>query len=141
MKNLQKGFTLIELMIVIAILGILIAIALPAYQDYTVRAKVSEALTMAAPARLAVTETVSSGSGAFPTNNTAAGYSFPGATTYVTGVAIGANGIVTATVSAATGTTGTITLTPSRIGGASSAQLQWTCGGTIPAKHKPANCR
>ena len=60
MKKIQKGFTLIELMIVIAIIGILAAIALPAYQDYTIRAKVTESLGIASAAKLAVAETASS---------------------------------------------------------------------------------
>ena len=76
--KMQKGFTLIELMIVIAILGILIAIALPAYQDYTIRAKVTEGLNLSAAAKLAVSETRLS-LGTYPASNTAAGYA--GATT------------------------------------------------------------
>ena len=74
MKRNQAGFTLIELMIVIAILGILAAIAIPAYQDYSVRAKVSEAINVASPAKLAVAEYLSS-EGSWPTNRTAAGVS------------------------------------------------------------------
>jgi type IV pilus assembly protein PilA len=72
MNKNQAGFTLIELMIVIAILGILAAIAIPAYQDYSVRAKVSEAINVASPAKLAVAEYLSA-EGEWPTNRTAAG--------------------------------------------------------------------
>src|SRR5690606_25075548 len=72
MKKVQQGFTLIELMIVIAILGILMAIAIPAYQDYTVRAKVSEGLNVAGAAKLAVAETFQT-NGAWPTANESAG--------------------------------------------------------------------
>ena len=74
MKRTQAGFTLIELMIVIAILGILAAIAIPAYQDYSIRAKISEAINTASPAKLAVSEYYQS-EGALPTNRTEAGTS------------------------------------------------------------------
>jgi type IV pilus assembly protein PilA len=72
MKAVQKGFTLIELMIVVAIIGILAAIAIPAYQDYTTRAQVTEGLNLAAAAKAAVAETYTS-TGAWPADNTAAG--------------------------------------------------------------------
>jgi type IV pilus assembly protein PilA len=98
-RNLQKGFTLIELMIVVAIIGILAAIALPAYQDYTVRSKVTEGLTLAGAAKLAVAETYASNSGqaitacALPCTVAPVagsfGYQFQ-ATKYVLGIGIGA---------------------------------------------------
>src|SRR4051812_13790560 len=82
MQKIQKGFTLIELMIVVAIIGILAAIAIPAYQDYTVRSKVTEGLNLAAAAKIAVAETWQSNGNL--TNN---GYTFV-ATKYVSGIAI-----------------------------------------------------
>jgi type IV pilus assembly protein PilA len=139
-RNLQKGFTLIELMIVVAIIGILAAVALPAYQDYTTRAKVSEVIVMAAPAKLAVTETSSSigGLGSLTVSNS--GYTFPGATKYVSAITItAATGVVTAS-SSIPNATGNIVLTPTAVG-TNTGQLQWACTTTIPAKFVPAECR
>jgi type IV pilus assembly protein PilA len=98
MKLVQKGFTLIELMIVVAIIGILAAIAIPAYQDYTIRSQVSEGLTLAGAAKAAVAESFSQ-TGNAPTNRIAAGMSNLATDTsgkYVTGVEV-ANGTITIT--------------------------------------------
>jgi type IV pilus assembly protein PilA len=134
----QQGFTLIELMIVIAIIAILAAIALPAYQDYTTRAKVTEVINMMAPAKLAVAETSSSVGGLANVTVANSGYVFPGATTYVSGIAITpATGVVTAT-STVPNAAGTIVLTPTDVG---SGQLTWDCTTTIATKYVPADCR
>jgi type IV pilus assembly protein PilA len=148
--KMQKGFTLIELMIVIAILGILIAIALPAYQDYTVRAKVTEGLNLAASAKLASGETRLS-TGAWPGSAPVAGYT-PAATTIVTLVDITAAQDITITYAAATPEISGNTL-KLRGSVAPSGVIQWKCMavgsttpfggtvGTLPAKYAPANCR
>ena len=98
MTKLQKGFTLIELMIVVAIIGILAAIAIPAYQDYTIRAQVSEGMNLAAAAKAAVAESFLN-RGTAPANRTVAGMSANAADTngkYVSSVNV-ANGVITIT--------------------------------------------
>lgn len=134
----QKGFTLIELMIVVAIVGILAAIAIPAYQDYTTRSKLTEAIVMAEPAKTAVAETSSSLGGLANVTAANSGYAFPGATKYVTNVTIAdGTGIVTVT-SIVPGAAGTITLTPQDAG---NGQLRWVCASAILPKFLPAACR
>ncbi len=138
MKSIQKGFTLIELMIVIAILGILMAIAIPAYQDYTVRSKVSEGMNLAGATKLAVAEYRNS-EGKFPTQ-ASSGISSTITGNNVSGVAIGGSGVITVTYTADAAITGdTLVLTPSFTGGS----VKWDCktGGTVEDKYRPSNCR
>lgn len=145
-QNAQKGFTLIELMIVVAIIGVLAAIALPAYSDYTKRAKVSEVILAASSCRISVSEYVSaelslasSGAGYGCSNN---------ATQYVASVTVDDAGQITATAGGTTGISAdidgnTITLTPV----ATATQIsngiipQWDCAGTIGVQFRPGSCR
>jgi len=119
MKKVQQGFTLIELMIVVAIIGILAAVALPAYQDYTVRAHVSEGLNLAAAAKNAVADAYAT-NGNFPTTNASAG--LPAATSIkgnaVDSVTVGAKGAIAIAYNAKA-KSGTCTLTPRMKGGLS----------------------
>ena len=137
-RTMQKGFTLIELMIVVAIIGILAAIALPAYQDYTKRTHVSEGLTLAGGAKASVTEYFSS-QGNFPSNNTSAGLAAANAIkgNAVKQVAV-ASGKITITYNGKVADGATLELSPTTGAGG----VQWSCkGGTVIAKYRPSNCR
>ena len=162
MNAMQKGFTLIELMIVVAIVGILAAVAIPAYQDYTIRAQVSEGISLASAAKAAVVESYGS-NGAWPSDNTAAGV---GTSTdikgkYVTSVAV-ANNVVTVTFGQAANTAVSAKTLLFTAGLSANGDVSWQCGsksmptgitagttafagtgggGDLPQKYRPAECR
>ena len=139
----QQGFTLIELMIVVAIIGILAAIAIPAYQDYTIRAQVSEGLTLSGGAKAAVAE-YRMDSGNWPSANLTAGLSAAGSITgkYTATVAVGAAGVITVTYGGDANATylsgNAVTMTPADNLGS----VSWTCASAnVANKHLPAACR
>ncbi|NVZ09259.1 pilin [Allochromatium humboldtianum] len=144
MKKYQQGFTLIELMIVVAIVGILAAIALPAYQDYMMRARVAEGLSFASAAKVTVGENAFNAS-----DDLTLGWTEPVATKNVESVGVDANtGVITVTYTAAA-CGGTIEFAPADAAGAALAagtvpdgQIVWDCtGGDLDAKCRPAECR
>ena len=142
MKKNMQGFTLIELMIVVAIIAILLVIAIPAYQDYTIRTKVTEGLNLAAAAKLAVAETAAAEGGLAAVTSTNNGYSFPAnGSEYVASIAIADGGQITITTRQTGAATQPImTLTPSQA--APSAPLTWVCAQTAgQPQHVPSSCR
>ncbi len=140
----QRGFTLIELMIVVAIIGILAAIAIPAYQDYTIRAKVSEGLVLASPAKTGVAEYYVS-EGTLPTNNTQAGVASPGDITgdYTASVDItGGSAIITITYKTESKITGKkVTLTPTTGAGSVNFECESPSTDGILTRYLPPECR
>ena len=138
MKKNMQGFTLIELMIVIAIIAILVAIALPAYQNYTIRTKNGECLSVAAGAKLAVAETFQD-TGTMPGSDTAAGWAFD-ASKYCSDVTVGAAGLVTAVTQNTGGNVVTFRLTPNTAG---AGRVDWACtqAGAANTAQVPAQCR
>ena len=136
MKSIQKGFTLIELMIVVAIIGILAAVALPAYQDYTIRARTSELILAASAARTSVTEAAQ---GLNSVVGSGSGLSI-GTGGKVSGATVSADGLITIGGSdASMGTSGiSMTLTPSWNGVANT--VVWSCE-VAPVKYSPSSCR
>lgn len=143
-RTMQKGFTLIELMIVVAIIGILAAVALPAYQDYTTRAKVSEMILAASAGRTALAEAYAT-KGEFPDDTSSADYVSSQSSQYVAGVSyaiVSSNAVITVSgrnLGNTDANNGTITLTG--VGNAADGTVNWTCGGTMPAKYRPASCK
>ena len=141
MNTMQKGFTLIELMIVVAIIAILAAIAIPAYQDYTIRAQISDGLSLASGSKTAVAEYYQQ-RGAYPATNAAAGVAAAASIrgNFVSSTTI-AGGVITVAYNTAQSNAkisgSTVILSPTDRGGS----IEWGCTSAILDRYLPSQCR
>jgi type IV pilus assembly protein PilA len=153
MKRLQQGFTLIELMIVVAIIGILAAVALPAYQDYTIRAKVSEVILALSACRTSITEVYQSSTSSPGAGNW--GCEAGAGSKYVASIVTNDDGVVVATVANLGAVTGAVSIAPMATATVAATAVPsnmgmglhgWRCGlaadgTTLSAKYLPGSCR
>ena len=150
-RKAQQGFTLIELMIVVAIIGILAAVALPAYQDYTKRAKMTEVILAASTCRTSITEAYQVSSGSLPTAGNWGCESASATSKYVASVTTDANGVITVASQGIPGVTTGVILTPMQANGTTAMTTSnvgtpvgaWKCAPSVTteAKYLPSSCR